>query len=89
MDNMASRDVSGFFEMAVALTLMKIRTKLVDIVASASRCAKSVRTMAKSTRAKVERRYKAQIMSNNVRLPFLSRAIGSSATCYPEHQMCR
>jgi hypothetical protein len=71
MDNTASRDVSGFFEMTVALTLVKIRTKLVDIVASASRCAKSMRTIAKSTSAKIERKYKAQTMSNNVRLPSL------------------
>jgi hypothetical protein len=72
MDNTASRDVSEFFEITVALTLMKIRAKLVDIVVSASRCAKSVRVMAKSISAKIERRYKAQTMSNNVRLPSLS-----------------
>jgi hypothetical protein len=72
MDNTALKDVSGFFEMTIALTLVKIRIKLVDIVASVSWCAKSARTIAKSTSAKVERRYKDQTMSNNVRLPSLS-----------------
>ena len=71
MDNTASRDVSGFFEITIALTLVKIRTKLVDVVASVSRCTKSVRAIAKSTSAKLERRYKAQTMSNNVRLSSL------------------
>jgi hypothetical protein len=71
MDNTASRDVSGFLEMAVALTLVKIRIKLVDIVASVSRRAKSVRTIAKSVSAKIERRYMAQTMSSNVRLSSL------------------
>ena len=71
-DNTALGNVSGSFEMTVALTLVKIRTKLVDIVVSASRRAKSVRTIPKSTSAKIERRYKAQTMSNNVRLPSLS-----------------
>jgi hypothetical protein len=72
MDNTASGDVSGFFEVTVALTLVKIRIKLVDIVASISWCAKSARTIAKSISAKIERRYKDQTMSNNVRLPSLS-----------------
>jgi hypothetical protein len=72
MDNTALRDVSGFFEMTVALTLVKIRIKPVDIVASVSWCVKSARTIAKSTSAKVERRYKDQTMSNNVRLTALS-----------------
>jgi hypothetical protein len=89
MDNTASRDVSGFFEMTVALTLVKIRTKLVDVVVSVSWCAKSARTTAKSASAKIERRYKDQTMSNNVRLPSLSWAIGISSTCYPGHQMYR
>jgi hypothetical protein len=66
MDNTASRDVSAFFVMTVALTLMKIRIRLVDIVASVSWCAKSARAIAKSTSAKIERRYKDHTMSNNV-----------------------
>ena len=56
MDTTASRDVSGFFEMTVALTLVKIRIKLVDIIASVSWCTKSARAIAKSTSAKIERR---------------------------------
>jgi hypothetical protein len=54
---------------------VNIRTKLVDIVASESRWANSVRTVRKSASANSARKYNEKLMSKRVQLPSLSRAI--------------
>jgi hypothetical protein len=67
--------------MIIYLTLVNIKTKLVDNVASESRWANSVRTMAKSAKANIARRCNVQAISNIERLLSLSRAISTGIAC--------